>query len=90
MKKRWYTYYCPAKQISKMGLDVQENVLGKSVKSEREGARKGTKSFIKPTWLYWRRGKKKENWVERDSDWRAVIKRSGQWGVLLPNSPCNW
>lgn len=48
MKKRRYTYYCPEKQLSKMGLDVQENVLGKSVKSEREGARKGTKSFIKP------------------------------------------
>lgn len=48
MKKRRYTYYCPEKQMSKMGLDVQENVLGNSVKSEREGARKGTKSFIKP------------------------------------------
>lgn len=81
MKKRQYTYHCPEKQMSKMGLAVQENVLGKSVKSEREGARKGTKSFIKPIWLYWRRGKKKENWVERDWDWRAVIKKSGQWGA---------
>lgn len=39
MKKRQYTYHCPEKQMSKMGLAVQENVLGKSVRKVKRGSK---------------------------------------------------
>lgn len=87
MKKTQYTYHCPEKQMSEMGLAVQENVLGKSEKWKR-GSMKRYKKFHKAHLTLLKERKKERKLGRKRLRLKSSYKKIWPMRSCLSVKPC--